>query len=95
MFIGVLWVRLYASEPQSLKDKRRILKSLIQRLQNKFNISVAESGAMDSWNDSELGIVCVSNESTHANSVVSNVLNFIECDGWFEVTDTRTEIIHY
>ena len=44
MFIGVLNAGLYLSEPQSLKDKRRIIKSLIERLKNKYNVAVAETG---------------------------------------------------
>ena len=45
MVIGVMKVRLFSSDPQSLKDKRRLVRSLIERLKNKFNISVAEIGA--------------------------------------------------
>ena len=78
MFIGVLKVSLFLSEPQSLKDKRRIIKSLIERLKNKFNLSVAETGYLDSWNNSELGIVCISNEASHSDRMLASAINFIE-----------------
>ena len=95
MFIGVLNVGLYLSEPQSLKDKRRIIKSLIEKLKNKFNVAVAETGDLDSWNNCSLGIFCISNEAAHADSMLASVLNFIECIGTVELTEVKTEIIPY
>lgn len=95
MFIGVLKVGLYLSEAQSLKDKRRIIKSLIARIKNKFNLSVAETGHMDSWNNCELGIVCISNEAAHSDSMLSSAVNFIEFQGTVELTFVQTEIIPF
>jgi len=94
MVIGIMKVQLFSSEPQSLKDKRRLVKSLIGRMKNKFNISVAETGANDSWNRCELGIACVSNEAAHADSMMATVINFIENDGRLEITDYSTELVH-
>lgn len=93
MFVGVLKVELYLSEPQSLKDKRRIIKSLIAKLRNKFNTAVAETGKLDSWNYSELGLVCVSNEAGHADGMMNTAVNFIENLGTVEITDIKTEVI--
>lgn len=95
MFIGVLKIELYLSQPQSLKDKRRIIKSLIEKLKNKFNIAVAETGQLDSWNHCEIGLVCVSNEAGHADSMMNSAVNFIEYLGTVELTDVHTEIIPY
>lgn len=95
MFIGVLNAGLYLCEPQSLKDKRRIIKSLIERLKNKYNVAVAETGDLDSWNNSRLGIVCISNEASHADSMLASVVNFIESRGTVELTSVQTEIIPY
>lgn len=94
MVIGVMKVRLFSSDPQSLKDKRRLVRSLIERLKNKFNISVAEIGAQDSWNRCEIGITCVSNEAAHADSMLATVINFIESNGWLEITDYSTELVY-
>jgi uncharacterized protein YlxP (DUF503 family) len=95
MFIGVLKASLYLSEPQSLKDKRRVIKGLCDRIKNKFNMAVAQTGSMDSWNNSELGIVCVSNAASHADSMLSSVVNFIETQGTVELTFIQTEIIPF
>jgi len=94
MVVGILKVRLFSSDPRSLKDKRRLVKSLIERLKNKFNVSVAETGAQDSWNRCEIGVACVSNESAHADSMLAAVVNFIESDGWLEITDYSTELVY-
>ena len=93
MFIGVLKASLYLSEPQSLKDKRRIIKSMTERLKNKFNIAVAETGDLDSWNRSQLGIVCISNEASHSDRMLASAINFIENQGVVELTHVETEII--
>lgn len=95
MVVGILKVRLFSGEPQSLKDKRRIIKSLIEKIKNKFNVSVAETGDLDSWNNCEIGVACVSNEGPHADSMMSAVINFIEFNGLIEITDYTTELIHY
>lgn len=95
MFVGVLQITLFISEPQSLKDKRRIIKSLIERLKNKFNMAVAETGQLDSWNYSELGLVCLSNEAGHADSMMASAVNFIESQGTVELTHVETELIPY
>lgn len=93
MYIGVLKTSLYLSEPQSLKDKRRIIKSLIEKLNNKFNLAVAETGDLDSWNRSELGIVCISNEAAHSDRMIASAISFIESQGTVELTHVETEII--
>lgn len=95
MFIGVIKVCLHLSEPQSLKDKRRIIKGLTDRIKNKFNLAVAETGRMDSWNNSELGIVCISNEASHVDSMLSRAINYIESQGTVELTFVQTEIIPF
>lgn len=91
MIIGILQASLYLSEPQSLKDKRRILKSLIERMKNKFNASVAEIDQLDSWNYAKIGVVCVSNDAGHADSMMSSVINFIEAQTQVELTHVETE----
>lgn len=93
MYIGVLKASLYLSEPQSLKEKRRIIKSLIEKLNNKFNLAVAETGDLDSWNNSELGIVCISNEAAHSDRMIASAISFIEGQGTVELTHVETEII--
>ncbi len=78
MIIGSLSLELDILEAFSLKDKRRVLKSLKDRIKNKFNVSVAEIGDKDIWNRALLAIVNVSDNSAHIDSQLSEVINFVE-----------------
>lgn len=80
MVIGVCQVELLIGDAFSIKDKRRVVRSVTQRLRSKFNVAVAEIGELDSWHAANLGIVCVSNESNHAASMISSVLNWLEME---------------
>ena len=77
MIIGTCIYDLHLYGTQSLKDKRRILKSIIDRVKNKFNVSIAEVDQQDNWRHAVLGIAVVSNNTGHVNQILNNVL-FIE-----------------
>jgi len=95
MNVGALRVRLRLPENGSLKGKRRIVKSISSRLENKFNISVAEIDDLDHWQLATLGIACVSNDSRHANEILSRVVNFIDSSrGDAEFLDYEIEILN-
>lgn len=93
MIVGKLEVELFFGECQTLKDKRRVLKSIIQRIKGKFNVSIAEVGGQDTWQRSVLGIVCVSNETAQVQSILSNVTNFLELHQQARVINIKTEIL--
>ena len=63
---------------QSLKDRRRVLRSLIERTGKKFAVSVAEVGGQDTWQYAEVGVSVVSSTSGHAREVLDEVVRFIE-----------------
>ena len=92
MVVGILTIELYLGEATSLKGKRRVLKSLLDRLKSRFNISVAEVGRMDNWQHSTVGVSVVSNEQSHAHQMLSAVVRFIEASGTVEIIDFETEI---
>ena len=70
-------IELRLPENQSLKGKRRVIKSIITRLQNKYNVSVAEVDSQDLWQLATLGITCVSNHRRHADETLSSVVKFV------------------
>lgn len=95
MVIGVCQVELVVSDAASIKDKRRVVRSVVQRLRSKFNVAVAEVGELDSWHVATLGIVCVSNETGHATSMLSRVLDWLESermDAEIGAVATRVEV---
>jgi len=77
MNAGICQIRLHLHGSQSLKDKRRIVKSIISRLRNQYNISIAEVADLDLWQMATIGIACVSNHDQHVDEVFSRVVNFI------------------
>ncbi len=95
MNIGALMVRLRLPENQSLKGKRRVLKSITTRVRNKFNVSIAEVEDQNLWQLATLGITCVSNDSRHVNEILSRVIDFIQSiRGDAEILDYEIEILH-
>jgi uncharacterized protein YlxP (DUF503 family) len=93
MVIGACRIVLSIDEVYSLKEKRHIVKSIIERLKSRFNASVAEVGLNDTWKNAVIGIACVSNEAAHADSMMANMVNFVENDGRVVLIDYSTENI--
>lgn len=95
MNIGALRVRLRIPENHSLKGKRRVLRSITSQVKNRFNVSISEIDDQDLWQVATLGITCVSNDSRHANEVLSHVISFIDnIRGDAEVLDYEIELLH-
>ena len=77
MHISVCQIELRLPENHSLKGKRQVIKSIITRLQNRFNVSVAEVDHQDLWQLATLGVACVSNHRSHADEILANVVRFV------------------
>jgi len=92
MVVGVLHIELSLASPTSLKEKRRILKGLMDRLRRRFNISIAEIDHQDSWRRASLAVACVSNQSNPVYQVLSQVMNIVERDGGVVVLDYTIEL---
>lgn len=86
-------MKLNIFESNSLKEKRHIIKSIIGKLQSRFNISIAEVDLNDSWKSSIIGFACVTNDTQHANQMISNVMRFIDGDSRVEIVDYNIEIL--
>lgn len=93
MIIGVMTVELHLGDANSLKEKRRILKSLIERIKNRFNVSVAEVAEQDLWQRSAIGISIVSCDQAFVHKVFAAVIKFIEAQGTVLITNYQTEIL--
>jgi uncharacterized protein YlxP (DUF503 family) len=74
MPVGLLTLELHLAEPQSLKDKRQVLRSLKDRLRAHFNVAVAELDYEDTWQRSVVGVVTLSNEAHHVEEALQKVL---------------------
>ncbi|PWH18570.1 MAG: DUF503 domain-containing protein [Ardenticatenia bacterium] len=78
MVIGVCTLELSLPAATSLKDKRQVIKSLMARLRNEFNISVAEVGAQDQKQWAVVGVACVSSDRDYAHGLLSHVVNWVQ-----------------
>ncbi|NLY17715.1 MAG: DUF503 domain-containing protein [Clostridiaceae bacterium] len=95
MVAGILKLTVHIGGMTSLKEKRRVVKSILNKIRVKFNVSAAETGRQDEWNLCEMGFSCVSNEASHADGMLSAIFRFIEFDGRVEIIDSHYEIIHF
>ncbi len=93
MTVGICTLILYLPGVGSLKGKRQIIRSLKERIQNRFNVSIAEVGDQDLWQRSVLGIACVGNDRGFVNQVLDKVLDFVERFPKVEVLDFRLEMV--
>ncbi|MEC4680347.1 MAG: DUF503 domain-containing protein [Nitrospirota bacterium] len=93
MIVGLCTVELHFPDAQSLKSKRKVLVSLKTKLQNQFNISIAETDENDLWQKATLGIVSVANETARVNQTLDHVLNVIRGNPSLELLRSQIEIL--
>ncbi len=87
-------IELFIHENESLKGKRRIVKSIIGKVKSRFNVAIAEVEYNDKWQRIGLGVSAVGNDRGHIDSVLATVLTFIESLCLAELIDSRIEIIN-
>jgi len=83
MIVGVMTAQLWLAGVRSLKEKRSIVKSVTQRLRNRFNISIAEVDHQDSKAGALVAIAIVSNDAGFIDKQFDAILNFMQKDGRF------------
>src|SRR5690349_16761451 len=76
--IGLCTIEFYLPGLTSLKEKRSILKSMLARMHNTFNVSAAEVARQDQWQSAVIAFVVVSNSTAHSQQVIENVLKWVE-----------------
>ena len=96
MVVGVCRLTLTIPEGlnDSLKGKRGVVKRVISRTRNEFNVAMAEVGDNDVWDSAVLGFAVVANDHRFVNQVVDKVVHFIQELYLAEVEDWETEILH-
>jgi uncharacterized protein len=92
MVVAIVQVGIRLEGIESLKDKRAILRSLIERIRHNFQVAIAEVDDHDLWGNATLGITAVSNAAIHLESVLSKVRDEIEGNPALEVADWWQEI---
>lgn len=93
MVVGLLEIRLRLPGVHSLKEKRSVLRRLLNRLRQTFNVSVAEIGDQDLWQAAVLAVACVSGHASQAHRLLEQVLAFTERDANVQVTGSNLDIL--
>jgi hypothetical protein len=94
MIVGTGIITLRLHDCRSLKGKRKVVKSMINKLRNNFNASVAEIGSNDVYQRAEIGFSLVGNDQALINSKIDKMFNMADDLGLAEIIDTEMEIIH-
>ena len=92
MRIGSGQVLLSLPESFSLKDKRRIMNSIKQRLRNRFNLSVIEINPDIAWNQGLIGFACVGEDEMTVKHMIDQIGRFMEDDGRYEIIQFNIQI---
>ncbi len=93
MVIGVCKLDLRIPENHSLKEKRHVLRKLIDRVKTRFNVAISEVGDNDLWQRAQMGFCTVGNDRRHINSSLDKVIYFIEQMNLVEMVHSEIEII--
>jgi len=93
MTIGVLQLELSIGDAMSLKDKRRVVKSLKDRIAHGHNVSVAEVGALDMHRTAILGIAMVGNDNRYVEGALSKLVDFVRTARGVDLVDYQIELL--
>jgi uncharacterized protein YlxP (DUF503 family) len=94
MVVGTMIIEFRLHDNRSLKGKRKVVKSMVDKVKHRFNVAIAETGSNDMWQRIELGISTIGNDRRHIDSSLTNVLAFLESLYLAEIVDSRREIIN-
>ena len=94
MVVGILRIEFRLHDNRSLKGKRKVVKSMVDKTKHKFNAAIAEVGSNDKWQKIELGVSTVGNDRRHVDASMSRILAFLESLGLAEIVDSETEVFN-
>lgn len=93
MVVGVSCIEIFFPESHSLKDKRQMIKKIVEKTRGKFNISIIEVRQTNLWQRASIGFALMGVNRDHVGSAIENVHRHIESLYLGEVINTWTEII--
>lgn len=93
MFIGVLTLELRLHQADSLKEKRVVVNSVLDRIRARFNVSAAQLDDHDLWGSATLGVAVISNDQPTAHTILNHVRDLAESETRCDIADCRVEIL--
>ncbi len=94
MHLGYCSLKFFLHGNDSLKGKRKVIRAIKDRLKNKFNVSIAEVGDQDVWQNIHLGIAAVNSDAQYLDGLFKQMVNFVDNMHLAEMTHCQTEIIN-
>jgi uncharacterized protein len=94
MVVGALMMTLHVPESGSLKVKRKVVRSITDRVRSRFNAAAAEVGANDLWQRIELGFAVCGNQTSFVDKQMDEISRFVERLALAEVVDVRVEVMN-
>jgi uncharacterized protein YlxP (DUF503 family) len=95
MFVGVLRLTFHVPAAQSLKEKRRVVLKVRDRIRARFDVSIAEVACQDLHQRAVFGVCVVSSEASVCDSVLEQVARAAGSIGDAVLTDRETEIVTF
>ncbi|UCF84787.1 MAG: DUF503 domain-containing protein [Desulfobacteraceae bacterium] len=94
MVVGSLKIEFRLTDNRSLKGKRKVVRSMVDKVKSRFNVSIAEVGSNDKWQKIELGISAVGNDRRHIDSSLNHILSFLDSLYLAQIVHTEMEIFN-
>lgn len=93
MIIGICTCEIFIFNANSIKSKRSVVKSIIEKSKNRFNISIAEVGENDKWQKSIIAFSTISNDQKIVEETIEKVINFFDSYSEIEIINIKSEIL--
>jgi uncharacterized protein len=93
MTVGIARITFRLHGNQSLKDKRRVVKSLVEKSRHRFNVSVAEVADQDVYESAVIGVAVIGNDGRTLNSLLDRIIDFMDSLGLADLIDREIELI--
>lgn len=94
MVVGTLKLEFHLSDNRSLKGKRKVVRSMVDKVRSRFNVAIAEIGSNDKWQKIEIGITTVGNDRRHIDSSLNHIVSFLESQYIARIVDCQLEIFN-
>jgi uncharacterized protein YlxP (DUF503 family) len=94
MIVAAARITLLIPGNDSLKGKRQVVRSLIEKVRHKFEVAIAEVDSHDKWQRAELGLAVVGNDEKLLGQRVEKVMQFLESQHLAEIIDSQLELVH-
>jgi uncharacterized protein YlxP (DUF503 family) len=94
MIVAAARITLLIPDNNSLKGKRQVVRSLIEKVRHRFGVAIAEVDSQDLWQRAELGLAVVGNDEKLLSQRVDQVMHFMENQHLAEIIDSQLELVH-